>query len=87
MKFIILRLNIVNKSSLISEGVVEIRINSQPSKGLNLTIWHTQAKRASRVATVHDTVKELGLGPTSPCAVFHAYASADTPLVAWHYPF
>jgi hypothetical protein len=27
------------------EGVVEIQINNQPCKGINLTTWHTQARR------------------------------------------
>jgi hypothetical protein len=43
MKLIILRLDSVNKPSPMSEGVTEIRINSQPYKGINLTTWHTQA--------------------------------------------
>jgi hypothetical protein len=45
MKLIILRLNTVNKPSPMSEGVVEIRINNQPCKGINLTIQHMQAQR------------------------------------------
>jgi hypothetical protein len=65
---------------------VEIRINNQPYKGINLTTRHTQARRAPRVATVHDTVKELGRVLPRPSAVFHAYASANTPWVARHYP-
>jgi hypothetical protein len=32
---------------------------------------------APRVATVHDTVKELGRGLPHPSAVFHAYASME----------
>jgi hypothetical protein len=41
-----------------------------------------QARRAPRVATVHDAVKKSGQGLPRPSAVFHAYASADTPWVA-----
>jgi hypothetical protein len=82
MKLIILHLNIVNKPSPISEGVTEIRINSQPCKGINLTTWHTQARRAPRVAIVHDTVKETTRAHLTLVHVFHAYASADTPWVA-----
>jgi hypothetical protein len=41
MKLIILRLGAVNKPLPISEGVVEIRINSQPYKGINLTTQYT----------------------------------------------
>jgi hypothetical protein len=37
MKLIIIHLDTVNKLSPISEGVVEIRVNSQPYKGVNLT--------------------------------------------------
>jgi hypothetical protein len=44
MKLIILCLNTANKPSPRSEGVTEIRINSQPCKGINLTAWHTQAR-------------------------------------------
>jgi hypothetical protein len=38
MKLIILCLNTVNKPSSMSEGVVEIQINNQPCKDINLTI-------------------------------------------------
>jgi hypothetical protein len=82
MKLIILRLDSANKTSPISEGVTEIRINSQPCKGINLTTQHTQARRAPRVAIVHDTVKESGRVLPLPSAIFHAYASADTLWVA-----
>jgi hypothetical protein len=41
MKLIILHLDSANKSSPMSKGVVEIRINSQPYKGINMTTWHT----------------------------------------------
>jgi hypothetical protein len=58
MKVELLRLGAANKPSPISEGITEIWINSQLCKGINLTIRHTQARKASRVATIHDTVKE-----------------------------
>jgi hypothetical protein len=67
------------------EGVMEIRINSQPCNGINLTTQHTQARRAPRVATDHDAVKESGQVLPRPSAVFHEYASADTPWVPRHY--
>jgi hypothetical protein len=86
MKLIILRLNTANKPSPISDGVAEIRINNQPCKGINLTTRHTEARWTPRAATVHDTVKESGRALPHPSAVFHAYASTDTPWVARHYP-
>jgi hypothetical protein len=82
MKLIILCLDSVSKPSLISESATEIRINSQPCKGINLTTWHTQAWRAPRVATIHDVTKKLGRVLPRPSAVFHMYASADIPCVA-----
>jgi hypothetical protein len=69
-----------------SEGVTEIRINNQPCKGIVLTAQHTQAKRAPRVATIHDAVRESGRVLPHPSAVFHAYALADTLWLARHYP-
>jgi hypothetical protein len=86
MKVELLRLGAANKPSPISEGVAEIRINSQPCKGINLTTRHTHAWRAPQVATVHDVVKELGWVLPHPSAVFHTYALTDTPWVARHYP-
>jgi hypothetical protein len=82
MKLIILRLDSANKSSPIFEGVAEIRINTQPYKGINLTTRHTQAWRAPWVATVHDTAKETIRAHLTLVHVFHAYVSADTPWVA-----
>jgi hypothetical protein len=82
MKLIILCLGAVNKPSPMSEGVTEIRINSQPCKGINLTARHTQARRAPRVATVHDAVKEMIRAHLTLVHVFHTYASVDTPWVA-----
>jgi hypothetical protein len=86
MKLIILRLNTTNKPSPIYEGVAEIQINTPPCKGINLTTQHTQVQRTPQVATIHDTVKESGRVLPHPSAVFHAYASRDTPWMAWHYP-
>jgi hypothetical protein len=75
------------QASPISEGVVEIIINGQPCKGNNLTTQHTWAKRAPRVAIVHDKVKELGQVLPRPSAIFHVSTSADSLWVARHYPF
>jgi hypothetical protein len=82
MKLIILRLGAANKQSLISESVVEIRINNQPCKGINLITRHTQARRTPRVATIHDEVKETIRTHLTLVHVFHAYASMDTSWVA-----
>jgi hypothetical protein len=61
---------------------MEIRINNQPCKGINLTKRHTQARRTPRVATVHDAVKETIRAHLTLVHVFHAIASVDTPWVA-----
>jgi hypothetical protein len=82
MKVELLCLGAANKPSPISEGVAEIRINSQPCKGINLTIQHTHARRAPRVATVHDAVKEMIRAHLTLVHVFHVYASVDIPWVA-----
>jgi hypothetical protein len=82
MKLTILRLNTANKPSPMSEGVMEIQINNQPCKGINLTTQHTWAMEATRVTTIHDVVKVSGQVLPRPSAVFHMYASADTPWVA-----
>jgi hypothetical protein len=82
MNLIILRLDSVNKSSPISIGVAEIRINSQPCKGINLTTRQTQVRRAPRLAIVHDTIKEMIRAHLTLVHIFHAYALADTPWVA-----
>jgi hypothetical protein len=65
-----------------AEGVAGIQINNQPCKGINLTTRHTQAKRAPRVAIIHDITKKLGRLLPLPSAIFHVYASMDTPWVA-----
>jgi hypothetical protein len=82
MKVELLCLNTANKPSPMSESAVEIQINNQPCKGINLTTRHTQVRRAPRVATVHDAVKESGRVLLHPSVVFHAYALMDTPWVA-----
>jgi hypothetical protein len=82
MKLIILRLGVTNKPSPMSGGVAEIRINSQSCKGINLTTRHTQTRRAPRVATIHDEVKEMIRAHLILVHIFHAYASVDTPWVA-----
>jgi hypothetical protein len=81
MKLTILRLGALNKSSLISESIAEIQINSQTCKGINLIIRHTQARRTPRVTTIHDKVKETIRTHLTLVHVFHTYASADTPWV------
>jgi hypothetical protein len=82
MNLIILRLDSVNKPSPMSEGVAEIWIDSQPCKGINVTTRHAQARRAPRVAIIHDEVKETIWAHLTLLHVFHVYASADTPWVA-----
>jgi hypothetical protein len=82
MKLIILCLDLMNKPSPMSVAVTEIRINTQPCKGINLTTWHMWSMEATRMATVHNAVKESGRVLPHPSAVFHAYASADAPWVA-----
>jgi hypothetical protein len=82
MNLIILHLDSMNKPSSISEGVMEIRINNQPCKGIDLTTRHTHAQMTPWVATVHDVVKETIRAHLTLVHVFHAYASADTPWVA-----
>jgi hypothetical protein len=47
-----------------------------------VTTRHTRARRAPRVATVHNAVKEMIRVHLTLVHVFHAYALADTPLVA-----
>jgi hypothetical protein len=66
----------------ISEGYRRNSSQFKPCKGNNLTTWHTWTRRASRVATVHNTVKETIRAHLTLVRVFHAYASADTPWVA-----
>jgi hypothetical protein len=70
------------KPSLMSEGVTENWINSQPCKGINLITRHTQARRAPRVETAHNAVKEMIRDHLTLLHVFHASASMDLPCVA-----
>jgi hypothetical protein len=65
-----------------SEGVAEIQINNQPCNGINLTTEHMWATEATRMATVHDAVKESGRVLPRPSAIFHVYASVDTSWLA-----
>jgi hypothetical protein len=71
MKLIILCLDAANKPSPIYVGVAEIWIDNQPCKGINLTTRHT-----------HDMTKKPGRALPRPSAVFHVYASVNTPWVA-----
>jgi hypothetical protein len=64
-----------------SEGVAEIQINNRPCNVINLTTRHMWATEATRVAIVHDAVKESGRVLPHPSVVFHVYASADPPWV------
>jgi hypothetical protein len=82
MKLIIVCLGAAKKPWLIFESVVEIQINSQPCKGINLTTQRTQARGAPQVPTIHDEVKEMIRAHLTIVHVFHVYASADTPWVA-----
>jgi hypothetical protein len=61
---------------------VEIQINSQPCNGINLTTLHTQARRAPRVATIHDEIKKMIRAHLTLVHFFHAYTSTDTLWVA-----
>jgi hypothetical protein len=47
-----------------------------------MTTWHTWARRAPRVARVHDDYQIGEPGPPYPSVVFHTYASADTSWAA-----
>jgi hypothetical protein len=82
MKLIILHLDSTNKPSPMSEGVAEIRTNSQPCKGINLTTRHKWTMEATRVVTVHNEAKKSGRAIPRPSAIFLVYASTDTPWVA-----
>jgi hypothetical protein len=82
MKLIILRLNVASKPPPIFKGVTEIIINSQSCKGINLTTRHTRAKRASRVAIVHDMIKETIRTHLTLVHIFHTNASVDNSWVA-----
>jgi hypothetical protein len=66
----------------ISEGNHGDLSQINPCKGINLTTRRTRARRAPRVATVHNAVKEMIRAHLTLVHVFHAYASTDTPWVA-----
>jgi hypothetical protein len=51
-------------------------------KGNDLTTWHTRARWAPRVVTVHNAVKETIRAHLTLVHVFHTYALMDTPWVA-----
>jgi hypothetical protein len=78
----VLRLHSENKPSPISEGVVEIRINSQPCKGNNLTTRHTGAPKENKWPPFAMTIKELGRVLPRPSTVFHAKTLPSSPWVA-----
>jgi hypothetical protein len=71
----------------ISEGNHGDSSQFKPCKENNLTTWHTWATEATWVATVHDAIKESGRVLPCPSAIFHAYASVDTPWVANTIPY
>jgi hypothetical protein len=85
MKVELLHLDLASKSSPISEGVVNIRIDSKPCKDINLKTRHTCAMKAPQVATVHDRIKESGQVQPRPSVLFHTNVSTDNPWVTWHY--
>jgi hypothetical protein len=66
----------------ISEGNRGDSSQFKPCNGINLTTRQTRARRAPRVAIVHNTVKETIRVHLTLVHVFHAYASADTAWVA-----
>jgi hypothetical protein len=78
----VLHLNTANKPSFISEDVVEIRINSQPCKGNNLTTRHTRATEANEWPPFAMTIKESGRVLPHPSVVFHAKTLKGRPWVA-----
>jgi hypothetical protein len=83
MKLIILWNDYNGQVLTISEGNHGDLNQYTSCKGKNLTTRHTWVMKAPRVATVQDTVKESGRVLPCPSAVFHVYASVDTPWVAW----
>jgi hypothetical protein len=77
----ILRLNAVKNPSSISEDVTEIRINSQPCKGNNLTTRHTSATKANVWPPFTMTIKESGRILPRLSAIFHVKTSRGSPWV------
>jgi hypothetical protein len=82
MKLIILRNDCNGQVLQISEGNHGDSSQYKPCKGNNLKTWHTRARRAPRVATVHNAVKETIMAHLTLVHVFHVYALVDTPWVA-----
>jgi hypothetical protein len=78
-KLIILRNDCNGQVLPISGGNHGDSSQFKPCKGNNLTTRHTQARRAPRVATVNNAVKEMIKAHLTLVHVFHAYASTDTP--------
>jgi hypothetical protein len=66
----------------ISEGNRGDSSQFKPCKGINLTTQHMRARRASRMAIVHNAVKETIRAHLTLVHVFHEYASVDTRWVA-----
>jgi hypothetical protein len=78
-----LLLDVCNRQVLpISEGNRGDSRQFKPCKGNYLTTRHTRARRAPRVATIHNAVKETIKAHLTQVHVFHAYAMADAPWVA-----
>jgi hypothetical protein len=71
-----------HRTCAISEGNHGDSSQFSPYKGRNLTTRYTQAKRALRVATVYNVVKETIRTHLTLVHIFHAYALVDTLWVA-----
>jgi hypothetical protein len=76
MKLIILCLDAANKPSPMSEGVTEIRINSQPYEGINLTTRHPQARR-------HHEWQPFMTWPKSRGRSYLTLVSSSTRMPCW----
>jgi hypothetical protein len=81
MKLIILWNDCNGQVLPISEGNHRDSSQCKPCKGNNLTTRHTRARKAPRVATVHNALKETIRAHLTLVHVFHAYGSVDTPWV------
>jgi hypothetical protein len=68
--------------SPMSEGFAVTWVNFKPYKGINMTTRHPQARRAPQVATVDNDYQRVEPGLPYPSAIFHVYASVETPWVA-----
>jgi hypothetical protein len=71
------------QASPISEGVIEIWINSHLARENNLTTRHTWATQAPRAATFRDDYQRVEPGPPYSSAVLHTKTSTGRPWVAW----